>query len=134
MGIMIVALCATALVTTMPVATMSRVRAKSQNQALSLAQKEMEAIRSVGYANVTPAQLFANGLIDSTTPISGNTYSFTNVDNAILDNPSAALPGGVGRVTIEEVAIDLKRVTIEVQWTDKGRARTVSLGTLVANL
>lgn len=134
MGIMIVALCATALVSTMPVATMSRVRAKSQNQALSLAQKEMEAIRSVGYANITPAQLYANGLIDSITPVATDTYSFTNVDNAILDNASASLKDGVGWVKIEEVAIDLKRVTIEVRWTDKGRSRTVSVGTLVANL
>lgn len=133
-GIFLAGLCATVLAATMPVATNSRVQANYQNMALSLAQKQMEAVRSLGYANLTPQQMQTNLLIDSATPVDTNTFSFTNVDNAMFDNPSTVLPQGQGRITVEQVELDMRRVTVEVSYNYKGRTQRVRLATLIANL
>ena len=94
----------------------------------------MEALRSAGYPNMTPDRLLATGLIDSTTAITANTYSFTNVDVGSLDSPALRLPNGTGHVRVEQVALDLRRVTVTLNWRERGRNRTVSVGTMVANL
>ncbi|MBX3095875.1 MAG: hypothetical protein KF812_03355, partial [Fimbriimonadaceae bacterium] len=119
---------------TMPTANTSRVKADLNNRALSLAQKEMEAIRSLGFANVTATQLASKGLLDSTTPVATNTWSFTNIDSPAVDSPATVLTAGTGRVRIEDAANDLRRVTITVNWTERGQARSVSIATLIANL
>lgn len=133
-AVFLVGVSASIVVVTMPSAAQSRIKADLNNKATSLAQKQLEAIRGMGYANVTASQLSALGLIDSTTPIDTNTYSFTNVDSAKLDNPSLILPSGQGRVKVEQADIDLRRVTVTVQWNDRGTVRNITLGTLVANL
>jgi len=133
-GIFLVMLCATVLAASMPVGDRSRITANNQNVALSLAQKQMEAVRTAGYANLSVDRLAALGMIDDTDPISGNTYSFTTCDNAAVDSPADALPQGNGTITINQIAIDLREVIIEVTWFENGRERTVSLGTMVANL
>lgn len=125
---------ATIVVATMPLATKSRARADMNNKATGLAQKELEAIRGLGYQNATPTQLYANGLIDSTTPVATNTYSFTAADGGSLDNVSRVLPSGTGTVKIEQVDLELRRITVTVNWTERQGNRTVVLGTLVANL
>ena len=122
------------VVSTMPLATAARAKADLMNRAMGLAQKEIEALRGIGYPNLTANQMFANGLIDSVTPVAANTYSFTNADALANDNPARVLPNGVGRVLIEQVDIDLRRVTVWVTYNDRGTTRTVRLGTLVANL
>lgn len=128
---------------TMPIANVSRAMADNNNKATSLAQKQLEAIRGLGYANATAPQLLANGLIDSTSPTSpppevslpaSTTYSFSNTDLAALDQTSRVLNQGAGYVSIEQVDIDLKRVTVVVRWVERDRPKTVVLATLVANL
>lgn len=94
----------------------------------------MEAVRAVGYPNMSATQLFAAGLIDSTSPVATNTYTFTAVDNARVDSPAQVLPSGTGRILVEQVDIDLRRVTLTVTWMDRGRSRSMTVGTLVANL
>mgnify|MGYP000954960739 FL=1 len=133
-GVFLAMLSAMVLAASMPIATTSRARADLNNKATGLAQKQLEAIRSLGYANATPGQLRAAGLIDSVEPIAENTYSFSNVDSAALDNPSRILTSGSGRVILEQVDIDLRRATVEVRYTDGGREKSVRIGTLVANL
>lgn len=134
MGILLISMCATLLVATMPTANKNREKSNRQNQAISLAQKQLEAIRGLGYANLSAQQLAVNGLLDSSNAIATNTYSFTNVDNGIMDNPSVVLPSGTGTVKIEQLDLDLKRVIVTVSWTDHGVQRSVTLGTLVANI
>ena len=133
-GIFLAGLCAMVLAATMPVANNARSMANNQNTALSLAQKQMEALRSAGYPNMTPDRLLATGLIDSTTAVTANTYSFTNVDVGALDSPALRLPNGTGQVRVEQVALDLRRVTVTLNWRERGRNRSVSVGTMVANL
>ncbi len=133
-GIFLAGLCATVLAATMPVANMSREKANNQNIALSLAQKQMESLRSIGYPNLTVERMHSLGVIDSQTPIATNTYSFTNVDSGAYDSPAMQLPSGQGRILLEQLNLDLRRVTIEMRWTENGRQRSISVGTLVANL
>lgn len=133
-GIFLAGLCAMVLASTMPVANNARGMANNQNNALSIAQKQMEALRSAGYPNLTPDRLFAVGLIDSSTAVSTNTYSFTNVDSGRVDSPALRLPSGVGRLRVEQVGLDLRRVTVILSWQERGRTRTISVGTMVANL
>ncbi|HWA84063.1 MAG TPA: hypothetical protein VG820_11535, partial [Fimbriimonadaceae bacterium] len=125
---------ASVVIATLPIATTSRARADMQNKAVAFAQKELEAIRGLGYANATSTQLLAYGLIDSTTPLVTNTYPATNVDSASYDNIGRLLPSGTATVAVSQTDIDLRQVTVTVTWNDRGTTRTFSLGTLIANL
>ncbi|MBL8060488.1 MAG: hypothetical protein JNK63_07225 [Chthonomonas sp.] len=133
-GIFLAGLCAMVLAATMPVSNNARAMANNQNTALSLAQKQMEALRAQGYPNMTADRLASLGLVDNATAVTANTYSFTNVDVGALDSPALRLPNGTGQVRVEQVALDLRRVTVILNWREKGRNRTVSVGTMVANL
>lgn len=130
----IVFACAMVVAITIPAATASRIKNDFSNRAAGLAQKQLEAVKATGYPNITATQLLANGLIDSGTPVATNTYSFTNVDSGVVDNPSAILPNGTGRLRVEQVDIDLRRVTVTVSWTERGKSKSLTVGTLVANL
>lgn len=133
-AVFLVGVSASIVVVTMPTATQSRIKADLNNKATSMAQKQLEAIRGMGYANVSANQLATAGVIDSASPVATNTYSFTNSDSAKLDNPALILPNGVGRVKIEQVDIDLREVIVTVTWNDRGVTRSITLGTLIANL
>lgn len=127
-------ICALIMAATMPMANSTRAKADMNNRATSLAQKQLEAIKSLGYANATVQQMFANGLIDSQTPIATNTYAWTNSDAAATDNPSKILPTGTATVRLTQIDVDLRQVVVTVNWKEKGKDRSVTLGTLIANL
>ncbi len=133
-AIFLASLSAMILAASMPVANNSRARADLQNKATGLAQKQLEAIRGLGYPNATASQLYSRGLIDSATPVSTDTYSFSNVDLAQLDNPANVLPSGTGTVTVSQVDLDLRSVVVTVRWVDRGTNKLIRVGTLVANL
>jgi hypothetical protein len=78
--------------------------------------------------------MYSYGLVDSSTPIATDTYSFTNADSLANDNPAKVLPSGTGSVKVEQLDFDLRRVTITITYRDRSNTRTVRLGTLVANL
>ncbi|MBC8064748.1 MAG: hypothetical protein H7Y17_07960, partial [Chlorobia bacterium] len=71
---------------------------------------------------------------DSTAEVATGTYAFTNTDNTNLDSPATVLTQGTGRVKIEQIDLDLRRVTVTINWSDRGQAKSVALGTLIANL
>lgn len=131
---MLVLVCALIFAATMPVANTSRAKSDMRNVATSIAQKQAEAIKSQGYANVTPTQLLSLGLIDSATPIATDTYSFTNVDTAAFDNPARLLPSGKGEVRIIQADLDIREVVIDIKWKEKGGDKSIRLGTRIANL
>ena len=130
----LVAVSALIVAATMPVATTSRAKANLQYKAMGLAQKQIEAIQGLGYANATSSQLLSFNLIDSSTAVSTNTYLFSNADSGARDNPARILPNGTGTVKVEQADIDLRRVVVTVNWTDRGVAKSYTLGTLIANL
>lgn len=133
-GMFLVAASASIMVATMPFATVSRARANLSNKAAGLAQKELEAIRGMGYANADGSQLLSYGLIDGIATDGNGAYSFTNSDYAAFDSPARILPGGTGSVLVEQVDIDLRRVTVTVNYNDKDTQKSVVVGTLIANL
>jgi hypothetical protein len=120
----------------MPVATVSRVMSQYQDKAMDVAQKQMEAIRSAGYANANPSQLQALGLIDSTFAVGNNpnAFPFTNSDHSNLDNPGLVLPSGTGTVEIDQLNFNLVQVIVTVYWSDHGTNRSYVIGSLMANL
>lgn len=133
-AILLLAACAMIFAATIPTAHESRGKADNSNVATSLASKMIEEIRAAGYANTTPAQLVVYGLIDSATPVSTDTYSFTNIDSALVDAPANTLTSGVGRLNIVQTNIDLKTVTATVTWNEMGQTKTIAVSTLLANL
>jgi type II secretory pathway pseudopilin PulG len=121
---------------TMPVATVSRTMSSQQDKAMDLAQKQMEAIRAAGFANCNAGQLASLGLIDSANPVGTNpsVFSFTNSDSQNLDNPSTVLTSGAGTVEIDQLSLNMVRVTITVTWTSQGTPYTFQIGSMEANL
>lgn len=132
--VFLVTICAGIVATAMPTATVGRQKSMYRNRAVALAQRQMEAIKRLGYPNVTANALLNAGLIDSATEVSTNTYSFTNVDSLVADDAARLLPSGAARVTIEQADIELKRVILRVTWSENGQTKTYEVGTLVANL
>lgn len=107
--------------------------AKHRATALMLAERRMEAIKLLGYGNLTYDGLRAYGLIDA-NPTS-SPYSFTNTDSARNESPARLLPQGTGQIIVEDTEWDVRRVTIRVTWQDiSGRTQSVELRTLVTNL
>lgn len=132
-AVFVAGICALIYSAAMPVANKSRAKADYMNIATGLAQKELEALKSVD-ASLNPVTLAANGLIDSATQVSPNKYLFTNSDTAVSDSPAKTLPSGKGYVTIETIDIELRRVTVQVNWKEMGSDRSIKVATLVAKL
>src|SRR5579864_7689128 len=85
-AIFIVLICAMVVVATMPISGLSSSKTQDLQKATSIAQKELEGIQGEGFSNITASQLASDGFIDSTTPVSANTYSCTNSDSANNDS------------------------------------------------
>lgn len=119
---------------TMPLANSSRARADMLNKAVSIAQKQIENIRGLGYPKITNSGLFTAGLVQSSTADAQGRLVFTNIDSAAFDAPSNVLPQGKGYVVIQQNGSDRRLVTVRVEWTERNKTRQVVLTTLVANL
>jgi Tfp pilus assembly protein PilV len=133
-GMFMVVVCAFIFAASMPVANRSRAKADYRNVATSLCEKMGEAIKHNNYPNVDKDRLLTLGLIESTTPVSTNTYSWTNIDSALVDSPATVLPSGTGTMTVQQVDLDLRSVELVVNWSEEGKARSVRLSLLIANL
>ena len=119
---------------TLPVSNESRNKTNLSDKAMDVAQKQIEAIRTLGFPNANATNLAQNGLIDSPNPVSDSTYSFTNSDSTVLDNPATILPNGAGIVNIQQLNFNIIQVIVTVTWTDQGNPETYTIGTLEANL
>jgi Tfp pilus assembly protein PilV len=127
--------CAAAILTSaMPAATVSRMKGNYLNKAANFSQKEIELMKAQTYANLTATKLLAADLIDSSTPVSSNTFSCNSTDAASGDRVSDILPSGTATVKVEQVDIELKRITVTVNWVERGRNRSYAVASLVANL
>lgn len=127
--------CAAAiLASSMPVSTVARNKANYLNKAANFAQKEIELMKAQGYANLTPDKLDAADLIDNTTTVGDNTYACNTTDSAVGDRVSDLLPTGTATVKVEQLDIELKRITVTVNWKEKGKNRSYAVASLVANI
>jgi type II secretory pathway pseudopilin PulG len=139
-------MCALIFAGTIPIANKSRGKAQNANIALSLAKKQIETLKHLGYSNMVPSQLKAAGLIDSTTALNLtatmlhpgatglNSYEFTNADAGLVDHAGGLLPGGRSFVRITDPTLDVRQVEVYVFWQELGTPRFIKLGTRLANL
>ncbi|MCC6403212.1 MAG: hypothetical protein IT207_04310 [Fimbriimonadaceae bacterium] len=125
--------CAMIFAAAMPTAASSRTKADHYNTAISIAERQLEALKGVD-PGLKPDQLYAAGLIDSVTQVGTDTWAFTQVGAASNDNAAKVLTNGVAKIKIELVDIELRRVTVTVDWKERGQDRNVTLATLVADL
>lgn len=137
--------CALIFAAAMPIANKSRGKAQYANTALSLAQKQIETLRHLGFANADAGQMKASGLIDSTTltnlqtemvygDASDQGYEFTDCDVNASDSVGELLPHGRGFVMVKNDEIDLRRVEVIVFWVESDEYRFVKLTTYLAHL
>lgn len=134
LSVFMVGCAAAILAAAMPVATVSRTKANYVNRASNFAQKEIELMKALGYPNLTADKLEAADLIDSTSQVSTDTYACNQTDSAVGDRVGDLLPSGTATVKIEQVDLELKRVTMTINWKEKGRNVNYSVASLVANL
>lgn len=130
----LVAICASIIAATVPLANSNRARADMLNQATNIAQKELEAIRQEGYPNISASKLVSAGLLDSAIANGSGEYPFTNCDSSSYGSPKQVLPNGQGWLKITQISNDLRQLTVRVQWTDRGKTKSVILISLVGNL
>lgn len=133
LAVSLLVLCAILFAAAFPTSTRSRVRADHRSKAVSLAMREMEAIRDAGYTQIsTYSSLYSSQLVDSypsTTP-----YSCTNVSLNSGQSIANSLPSGTGAVYVTTQSPDMLLVTVTVNWQDVGQAQSVSVSTLIANI
>lgn len=135
MALFMLTVCVVIFASTLPAAFESRAKADNANIATSLANKMLEAMRTVGFDNIDQTRLAQLGLLDNATAVSGtDTFSWTNVDNGVVDSPGTTLTAGVGRLRIETLAVDLIRLTATVQWREDGQTRSIVIATLVSDV
>jgi len=134
LAVLMLAVCALIFSATLPSAHKSRAKADNYNIATSLASKMMEEVRHTGYQNANATALLANGLIDSSTPVATDTYSWTNVDLGVVDSPGSTLTNGTATIKISSLAAELIEVTTVVRWSESGQTKTVTLSALLANI
>lgn len=133
-AIFIVAVIASIMAATIPLANRNRASADYTNKAIAVAQKELEAIKGVGYPNITASQLYSSGLLDTSTAGGNGMYPFTNIDVGTFDSPAQVLPQGRGYVGLSTVATDLLRVTVNITWVERNKNRSITIATYVADL
>ncbi|MBX3110642.1 MAG: hypothetical protein KF857_01420 [Fimbriimonadaceae bacterium] len=136
--------CCLLFAATVPVANRSRGRAEFTSVATSLAQKQLEIIKGLGYAKLSKDALYSAGVVQSPTAVdlqaAGLTdktalgYETTNLDSGQKDTAANALPSGRSFVQLSDVDIDLRQATVLVFWKDNGQNRSTSVTSLVANL
>lgn len=140
-----VLVCALIFASAYPVANKSRGKAQYANVAMSIAQREMEAIKAHGFSNADGNQLLALGLIDSITTkdlnaevlysnASTSGFEFTNIDSVENSSTKNLLPNGRAFVTIQDDTVDLRRVEVLVFWSENSEWKFVKLTTYLANL
>lgn len=144
MAAFLVLICALIFSATIPVANMTRGKAENLNIATSLSQKLMEKIRGTGYPNTTGARLLTVGLVDNTTVVdigalgigsAGETaFECTNVDGADFDSTARVLPNGRSFIKVEQISMDMRRLTVVMAWKEKSAWKSIRVASLSANL
>lgn len=92
-----------------PSAAYSSRMSGNHTQAISAVQHKIDQMRAIGYGRLNYFDLRAAGVIDATP--NAQPYRFDAIDTL-----ADVLPRPTGTITITDVATDIRRVTIRVQW------------------
>jgi type II secretory pathway pseudopilin PulG len=131
LAIYLVAIAALVLSATLGGAIVSRGLADQRTKATCVANRQIEAIKSLGYPNLNFASLQFYGLADAST--SATTCTFTTCGTT-WDRVSTILPQGTGTITITDVTTTVKKVVVTVTWLSRTGNRTVSVSTEIGRL
>ena len=145
MAIFTLLICTLIFAGTIPIANKSRGKAQYANIALSLAKKQMETLKHLGYSNADKNQLLAAGLIDTTVPVDMNAalmysvpgtmgFEATKSDQGNVDSAKDLLPYGRSFVRITDISLDMREIEVVVFWAEGNNTRFVKLATQMANL
>ncbi len=91
-------------------------------------------MKAQGYPNLTASKLYAADLIDYNTDVNATTFNCNGTDAAVGDRIGDLLPSGTATVKVEQVDLELKRITVTLSWTERGRSRSYVVASLVANI
>ena len=131
LAIYLVAVVALVLSATLAGAVVSRGLADQRTKATCIANRQLEAIKGLGYENLSFASLQFYGLADTST--SSTTCTFTTC-GATSEKVSTILPQGTGTTTITDVTATVKKIVINVRWLSKTGNRTVTVSTEIGKL
>lgn len=109
----------------------SRRLADERTKATCIANRELEAVKSLGYQNLTFTSLQFYGLTDTST---SSTVSTFTTCGAPSDRVSTILSHGTGTITITDVTATVRRVVVTVTWLSKFGNHSVSVSTEVGKL
>lgn len=125
--------CAFVFSAAFPTSTANRQKADNHALALTMANREMAALRDEGYGVCsTYSGLSSAGVIDA-SPTSVP-YSFTNVTQGSAQTVANVLPSGTGSLTVTTVSTGVIRLSVVVRWTEQGQSRFISLSSYLANV
>jgi type II secretory pathway pseudopilin PulG len=151
-SILVVALLGIASV--LPVADMTLHQSGQISKAVALAQEMLEMVKNdpftalPNYIGVDTRNTATYPVDDPTTPIPGSLSNFlggTNVtkwanDINLFLASGAGITGGFGTIGVTDVAFDgsgnaiLRKVSVRVNWTDRGRPYQIRLETLASGI
>lgn len=151
-SILVVALLGIAAV--LPVADMTLHQSGQVSKAVALAQEMVEMVKNdpftelPNYNNVDTRNTATYPVNDPTTPIPGSLSNFlggTNVtkwanDINLFLATGSGITGGFGTIAVTDVAFNpagaaiLRKVSVRVNWTDRGRPYQVRLETLSSGI
>ncbi len=112
-----------------PLAHMAADQNGQYAQATSLCQHKIDQLRAMGYGRMNYTELLEAGRIDDS--YTSSPYHFT-----VVDDLETYLPGSEGTLAIDDVGLDVKKITITVSWKTalhRPKTSTMSLSALIAN-
>ena len=134
----VVGFCVVMVLNVVPFSIRTYISARQINIASSIVQRELTGIANRKYPNIDATVLASTtpkpALLDSATAVTTNTYSFTNIESANNASVAQLLPSGIGRVLIEQLTTDTRRVTVTVTWTNNGVTSSYAAAYIMGNL
>ncbi len=115
-GVYILAIVGLIYAATIGMAVVSQAKADNTTKATMVINRQLEAVRNLGYLGITHDALYTNGLIDN-SPASPP-YSITNIGDS-GKRISDVLKNGSGSMDIVDSGLSTKQVSVTVTWQDK---------------
>ncbi|MCC6483207.1 MAG: hypothetical protein IT209_00040 [Armatimonadetes bacterium] len=125
--------CALVYAAAFPTSTTNRQKTDNHAVALTLADREMEALRDAGYSIANSYGGLQSANLINSTPAS-SPYSISNVTHGSSQTIANTLPSGTGTLTVVPQGTGVLRVTVVVSWVEKSATRSISLSSYLANV
>lgn len=123
---------------TYPVAARVQLAAQNRIEAVRLAERQMDGLRSIDFDNLTQLaslKVVSPPVIDSAATGSFP-YSFTNAAGTGEKSVAQSLTGGAGTFTVAQAGAEasLRSISVTVTWSEQGVQRSITLQTFVSEV